>query len=48
MRARASGGRNARNEGLPSRAWSFSFLARFAPRTKEKERLLVVYRRRYG
>ena len=37
MRARARAGKDARNEGLPSRAWSFSFLARYAPRTKKKE-----------
>ena len=28
---------------LQSRAWSFACLARFARRTKKKERLLVVY-----
>ena len=29
-----------------SRAWSFACLGRFAPLTKKKERLLVVYRER--
>ena len=42
--------RHVRNEGgtspvsrLQSRAWSFACLARFARRTKNKERVLVVY-----
>ena len=44
--------RDARNEGafsrLQSRAWSFACLGRLAPRTKKKERLLVVYRKSNG
>ena len=40
-RARAAKPRDARN-ALKSRAWSFACLARFARRTKKKERLLLV------
>ena len=42
---RATKPRDARNEvsRLQSRVWLFACLARFARRTKKKERLLVVY-----